>query len=157
VWVEAPGALARLGTGTRTVFTEGAGARFDRISAMHADAAGVFWVATAEGHVVRYTGQRFEPVTLPAEFGRTVNSIASDRQGTIWMYGTHRLLRLDGATHQASVITTPPEVTATLVRFIYADSTGRLWMPGDDARLRVYERGTFRVLTDAQGVPPGNP
>lgn len=159
VWIQAPGALVRVEAGgTRTEFKDGGGARFDRITAMHVDQRGTLWVATGDGRVVRRVKGHFEPVLLPdAPEGSVVTAITSQASGTIWMYRNPRLLKIDGAT-QAVLATDPPaDIANSLVRLIFADGRGRLWIGADGARLAVYEQGAFRLLTDAHGVPPGNP
>ena len=156
VWVEAPGALVHVVDGTRTVFTEGAGAQFDRITAMHTDLHAVLWVATGDGKVVRHVRGRFEAVAVPGDFGGApVSAIASHPDGRVWMYNGRQLLAMhpEGGTD----VSRPPQAITGPIRFLFADSRGRLWMAADNARIGWLEDGAFQMFTRAHGVPAGNP
>ncbi|MEQ1897573.1 MAG: two-component regulator propeller domain-containing protein [Vicinamibacterales bacterium] len=157
VWVEAPGALVHVADGTRTVFTEGAGAQFDRITAMHTDLHNVLWVATGDGRVVRHVGGRFEAVALPRDFGEApVSAIASHPDGRVWMYNGRQLLAMHPEGGGTDVSRQPQAITGP-IRFLFADSRGRLWMAADNARIGLLEGGAFRMFTSAHGVPAGTP
>src|SRR5262249_9708457 len=126
--------------------------------AMHADTQGILWVAARGGRVVRRINGRFEPVPLPASFtGSAIDAIASDRRGTVWMYGNRRLLAIRANSREPTIVQHLPPMPGTTVRCLFADRGDRLWLAGDGARLAVYDHGTFRLFTEAHGVPLGKP
>lgn len=156
VWVEAPGALVRYAKGVSTRIATGAGAAFDRITAMHTDTTGVLWVATGDRHLVRWTGRDFQRVTLPAGFmARAIASITSGPDGRVWFYNGREFLIHDPRGSNTTRVP-PPGVTAGPVRFTFVDRRGRLWFAADNAELAVIDGPNVRMLGAADGLPPGN-
>ncbi len=113
----------------------------DVVLAVVEDAAGVLWVGTGSMSTGGSRGglNRLDPVTgrfahlaFPAEQVRTVQSLAEDRQGNLWLGTNLGLWRLDHArsrpvrahhdpTHAAGIGDAP-------VRCLLADRLGNLWV-----------------------------
>lgn len=127
------GGLVRHRAGRFTWFTAADGVPAGNISAIHCDAAGRLWVASASGGVARVD----DPTAARPHFvlyNRTnglasdlVSSITEDRAGRLY-FGTGRgINRLDPATNRIKHYTTADGLPENSIGDAYRDRDGRLW------------------------------
>ena len=154
VWVGmSPGGLARLDPGTGAIgrFGSSEGIQEDRVIALHRDAAGYLFVATATG-LFRSTAareiRRFEEVTLPDGRPQTMFfRFWEDRAGKLWVGSTNglycrdqhgqwmRFTTADGL--ESNAVTHVAETDDGSVWFGYREPLGLSRMWSADGRLHI--------------------
>ncbi len=84
----------------------------------------------------------------------SVNAIAQDRDGYLWLGTQSGLARFDGVRFVNYGIDNTPELPGRFVQALLATPDNRLWV-GTSRGLAVRENGRFRTLkaADAHGVP----
>jgi len=81
----------------------------------------------------------------------SVQSVAQDRQGYIWVGTQSGLARFDGIRFTTFTPETEPELPGIWARTLLADDAGRLWI-GTYKGLAVYENGKFRTIPVADAA-----
>jgi len=134
------------------------------------DRTGDWWFATAAG-LVRFSGvRRIEDLAtmVPRLYTRrdglaqdSVRRLHEDLRGDIWISGliTGRAVltrwdRASGRFHTYSDADGLPAFNSP--SSFYEDPQGVLWIAFRDGGLARYQGGRFRLLTEAQGLPPGS-
>jgi len=133
IWVGmSPGGLARLNPGTGTISRFGitAGIADDRVIAVHRDAAGYLYVATATG-LFRSTAapeiRRFEEVALPNARPQTMFfRFWEDHAGKLWVGSTNGLYCRD-SQGQWTRFTTADGLKSNAVTHVAEADDGSVW------------------------------
>lgn len=116
------------------------------------DKGGVLWIDGST--LFRYHGAAFEPVRLPG-YVLPVAAFTIDHDGGHWLFqpdsGLYRL-----AHGVLTKLSAPPQPGYKLGVQLYTDRQGRVWL-GQYNRVSVFEGGTVRVFTPADGISPGFP
>ena len=98
LWAATSGGLSRLGPdGTIRNFTTKDGLLSAIVTAMARDKSRRLWVATKEGNLSVFNGQRFQPLIQVSDIGGTeqaVQSLTFDREGSLWVQMNRGLLRI---------------------------------------------------------------
>jgi diguanylate cyclase (GGDEF)-like protein/PAS domain S-box-containing protein len=129
------------------------------ISALAEDAQGGLWLSTIADGVARYdpASQRFESFPLPAEASdrnarETVNALAIDPAGVLWIGGLGGLERLDEAGGQRQPVLTSDGTSIGRVHALAFGSDRSLWAVGSRGLWRV-AAGSNRVERVAADLP----
>lgn len=148
--------LLRFGNSSTRRFDERTPLSGARLRALHTDAQGTTWVATAQG-VSRLVKGRLDPVRVkqPDDVPRQVDTITSDGQGGIWLFDVARgLLRYRDGRFRA--VPLPVASAQTRVVAAYTDSTGRAWFAFSDGRVAMSDgRDGVRMVGPADGADGG--
>jgi signal transduction histidine kinase/ligand-binding sensor domain-containing protein len=153
VWVATDDAVSRFSPGD----SESPSLRVpleSRLRTMHADERGNIWIATDRA-VARMLAGTTTFVPLPTSKLQTVDLIASDFAGGVWLYDENEeLLRWNEGT--LSQVDLPPEIAEVRIKVLYTDRLGRLWAALADGRVAIRDRnGTLAVYGPADGLRAG--
>ena len=117
------------------------------------DADGTVWVST-RSDLLRISKGEVATVGLDAHRFRSINTIASDRRGGVWIHDLEQGLfhwrknRLDASP-------LPPALEHARIEAIFADNTARTWFSFADGRLATIDRDDRVVVhntSDSVGV-----
>jgi PAS domain S-box-containing protein len=113
------------------------------------DRSGVFWYGTGKGLArgVHGSVELFQPYH---EKGRGFQRVYEDPQGNIWAYSFDGVFRVAGTKLE-------PLVTGTLVRSIFADAEGNLWIGTNGDGLVRFKDRPIHMFTKADGLPSNIP
>jgi len=100
------------------------------------DRTGALWIGRSDGALVRYRDGRFAVIHAPAGEGPRIDQIVEDGSGRLWLLGGGRLFVWRGGRPAPAAL--PPEVPATGITGIAADSGGGIWLGTGD-------RGLWRI------------
>lgn len=125
----------------------------DWVRDLHVDSKGRLWVSTLDGQLARYDDARERFITHRLDLA-DVRRIASDADGGFWLAADK-----DGLGHYLPAENKLLKFTleqvhaaATLVRTVYCDSYGNLWIGTEGAGLLRYLALT-REFQQVQGLP----
>lgn len=104
---------------------------------------GNLWVGTQSG-LVRLNKASIETLELPDFADADFGTIYGDRDGTLWIAGTHLFHLEDG---HAAVVRLPPPLADVRVRTVFRDRSGTLWFGTEG-------KGAYRML---RGIPSAVP
>lgn len=155
LWVGTVDELLNMPTGNGRAQTTHYRLSGARLRALHADAAGVLWVATDRG-LSRFVDGQLTPLPLPPseQMPRLVDTITSDAGGGIWVYdGERGLLHWHDGRFETPDLPEPllrARVDATLT-----DSRGRAWFTFSTGYVALSEGSELRVFDTADGVDGG--
>lgn len=127
----------------------------DLVFSMLEDRAGTLWAGSAGEGLLRFTGDRFEPVRLPnADIGNSVVYLFEDRERHLWIgtngNGLHRLKQ----THFSSYAATPYGSPGPMTHGIVESRTGDVWAATyASGLLRIDETGRVRSYGVQDGLP----
>lgn len=146
VWVGTNNGLIGFSENQRKSYGKREGLPSPDIRALHVDAAGVLWVATASG-AARFLNGRFVPLpVLGEEWPDRITAIATDLLGNLWIFDLDDgLLRWN----RGSLVPFDPsqEIRHTSIDFMAADRKGRLWLVVAGGGLGVIDGGSrFQLL-----------
>ena len=118
------------------------------IPRLHADARGTLWAAPEEGPLLRWAGERFEPVPCDAARPR-IQAMVSDGGGTLWV-GTagSGLWRLRDRRLELVSLSTVGDITA-----LEADAAGTVWVGTRAQGLFTLEEGRLVSASGAGALP----
>ncbi len=83
----------------------------------------------------------------------SISSIAQTRDGYLWIGSYGGVARFDGVNFTNFSSRNTPLFRDNVVQAIHADSQDRVWIGTGTGGLLVYDKGTFRRLTIADGLP----
>ena len=119
------------------------------------DAQGGIWLGGSDGKISRWFNGAFEPANFPAtEIPVRDVTLWPDRQNGLWA-GTVQngaWLWKNGRMQQLF----PPDDIGRVVRVIFEDSRGRMWM-GNRSGLYCWSDGQIRKFSQAQGFRDNEP
>lgn len=147
LWVGLTGAVHREENGRRVSFSWKDGLPSAAVNAFAEDSDGRLFVATEAG-LYRFDGGRFVGVEMDAA---TVTALARTRDGTLWFGGDRRL----GHLREGRLVTVyrPADGLAdSVVKSLYEDARGVLWIGTRSAGLQRLEQGRFTSFTTKQGL-----
>lgn len=143
------GGLARLRHGQLTTFTRADGLPSMLVNAITRARDGTLWVGTDVG-LARFDGRRFTPYTLSDGLQPRVRCIREGRDGTLWIGSAAGLTRL--ANGQATTYTTAEGLSHDLVRDVYEDADGILWIGTYGGGLNRFTDGRFTAYRIEDGL-----
>ena len=126
LWISTSGGLSLLSRGAIRTFTARDGLDGQIVTGMAQDEAGGLWVATQTGGLSRYAGGRFMAVRGLA-LGETIDGIASDGVGYLWVRGARGVRRIAFAALTRCMGSSGP-CDLTVERFGVADG-----MPSEES------------------------
>jgi signal transduction histidine kinase/ligand-binding sensor domain-containing protein len=154
--VQVPDGLMRLSPTKHDLYRSIAGIDLRLISAMRADPdQHQTWIATGDGHVLRYARGNFEVVAFKTVPLGPISAIECDRQGHLWLFDGRRFIVLDLATKSDRVVDTPAYFRANQKHFALIDENDRVWLGSEGGTVAVYDGSKFRVYGKADGLPDG--
>ena len=119
------------------------------VVALHGDARGGMWVATARA-IGRVEHGRFASLIPVGTLLNRPVAMATDHQGTLWLCDLERgLFRWDG---KALVPLSADQYGNRPAFSILADRAGRIWTGHLDGTISVHENGRARLYTADDGV-----
>jgi signal transduction histidine kinase/ligand-binding sensor domain-containing protein len=148
VWAATGHSLNRFAEGRRTVYN------VSQATALHADARGSLWVATSQG-VGRMVSGRFvpEPITPSVEMNRVL-AITTDSRNVLWMCSALKgVMAWDG-----KVLTRFSQRADVFNRGCLSmgnDSRDRVWVGFQGGEVAVFDRGSFQIFGERDGLVPG--
>ena len=149
VWVGTTDGLHRFATSVRGAAVDALIVPGLRVDALHGDANGRMWVATAR-EIGRVDNGRFSALIPVGSLLNRPVAMATARDGTLWICDLERgLFTWDG--HALAAV--PAEQYGNRAAFsILADGAGRIWTGHLDGTISVHEAGRSRLYTSADGV-----
>jgi signal transduction histidine kinase/ligand-binding sensor domain-containing protein len=147
VWVATGRSLNRFAGGSRRAFDS------DRTMAMHTSGDGRLWVVTGVGAGL-FDERGFHPEPIPpgVRYGRVV-SLTTDPAGGLWLCSNEQgALRWHGGRLDTFG---SPAVSNRPCNAVYSDKHGRVWVAFAAGGTAVYDNGTFRTYTVADGLAEG--
>jgi len=148
VWAATGHSLNRFANGGRTVYN------VSQSTAIHTDARGSLWVATSQG-VGRIVNGRFvpEPIT-PSVANSRVLAITTDSRNVLWMCSALKgLMAWDGRT--LTRFEQQPDVFNRGCLSMASDSRDRVWIGFQGGEIAVFDRGSFQIYGERDGLVPG--
>ena len=146
------GGLSHWHDGKITTWTTADGLAHNDVMALAAAGPGAVWVGTKRG-LQHYGPGGFAPVGDAEGLGREVVSLATDRDGGLWVtMEPHGLYFCkDG---RCELVPGPPELPLVYSYSLVVDTAGDLWLsPGDGFVLRRQKAGAWTVFNQKDGVP----
>jgi PAS domain S-box-containing protein len=144
LWMATEAGLARFDGMRFSVYrtSNSPGLRYNGVRSLFEDKSGWLWIATERG-LSRYRDGRFEEVgSATISFG----AFAEDRDGTIWAGSDRGLWQYRHG--ELRLLEQEPLVAGKTVRFLMADTAGRIWIIAgrtllcrESGRFRVFEHG----------------
>jgi signal transduction histidine kinase/ligand-binding sensor domain-containing protein len=128
----------------------GATLRNDHIRALFAARDGTLWIGTLEGLASWREGKLTQ---LPSFASLVINSLAEDREGTIWVtaYEPPHAPRLCTIRKSGASCETDYQVLGEMLGSVYVDSRDRLWLTSR-AGLWQWRPGPPRLYEIAKGI-----
>jgi signal transduction histidine kinase/ligand-binding sensor domain-containing protein/ActR/RegA family two-component response regulator len=148
-WFATRRGLARLSRGKFTVYRSESGLPNDVALCTYSDSEGDLWVGTREG-LSHFDGRRF--TTYSTKDGRSLGvlSIYEDRDHTFWVgTGAGLMHFINGRFH---TYTTNDGLSSNIVRAIWGDPDGTLWIGTDGGGLNRFKNGVFTSFTTRDGL-----
>jgi signal transduction histidine kinase/ligand-binding sensor domain-containing protein len=109
---------------------------------MFEDCQKTLWAGTWGG-LLRFNGDKFEPVSGPPELGSVVLALFEDSRSNLWVGTSQGVVRMRG--NEAQVFGSKEGVTSSYVRAIVEDREGRIWLAGANAGLFRQNGNTFEL------------
>ncbi|MHB9030269.1 MAG: ligand-binding sensor domain-containing protein [Candidatus Latescibacterota bacterium] len=153
LWFAAEEGAWRLMDGHWRRYAAGDGLAGDRITSALADSSGILWFGTDKG-LSRFDGSSWKTYTtadgLP---DNRVNALAIDLGGNLWLGTGNGVVRMNGDGME--VFRYPESLLSQWVSDLAVDHGGKIWCcHGNPSKgVSVYENGTFRRVTPADGFP----
>ncbi len=148
-WFATRRGLTRLSHGKLTVFRGESGLPNDVALCTYSDSKGDLWVGTREG-LSHFDGRRF--TTYNTQGGRSLGVLAiyEGRDHTLWVGTGAGLMHFtNGGFH---TYTTHDGISSNIVRTIWGDSDGTLWIGTDGGGLNRFKNGLFTSFTTRDGL-----
>ncbi len=83
----------------------------------------------------------------------SINAMIRDGRGYLWLATMDGLVRFDGARFEVFDTLNSPGLAGNRLMVLARDSRDALWMTTEDMRLVHFDRGRFRTLGRADGLP----
>lgn len=123
---------------------------------------GTLCAISDNGFISYFDGQKFNAVrpNVPPEVMR-LTGVVEDREGDWWVgtnFGLYRFSRIRHVSHmaraRASIYTSKNGLTSNIVRRIFEDSRGDIWIGMDSEQVIVrWERATDKFHSYSEGLP----
>jgi signal transduction histidine kinase len=125
-----------------------------RLHALHADHAGVLWVATDRG-LSRWIEGRLVPVPASGTaMPRQIDTITSDAKGGVWVFDAELgLLRWSRGTFTPTPL--PSQATGARVEAAYTDSSDRAWFALSSGQVATGVGNELRLYGKGDGLDAG--
>jgi signal transduction histidine kinase/ligand-binding sensor domain-containing protein len=149
VWLGTTKGVHRFGANGHGALVASVGLPSRGVVALHGDARGGMWVATARA-IGRVEDGRFASlIPVGTQLNRPI-AMATDRHGALWLCDLERgLFRWDGKT----LTPVPADEHGNRPAFsILADRAGRIWAGHLDGTVSLHENGRARLYTADDGV-----
>ena len=118
----------------------------DAVAALFEDRAGVLWIGTTGGGLVRYAGGRLQSVKLGTESpSELVEQMAEDKDGALWIVTSRALFKREGREFKQQLLQPEILTPATYLMAIAPGRDGALWL-GTSAGLCRVQNGTVARL-----------
>jgi PAS domain S-box-containing protein len=148
-WFATRRGLSRLSNGKFTVYKAESGLPNDVALCTYSDSKGELWVGTREG-LSHFDGRRF--TTYSTKDGRSLGVLAiyEDRHHTLWVgTGAGLMHFVNGRFH---TYTTSDGISNNIVRTIWGDLDGTLWVGTDGGGLNRFKNGVFTAFSTRDGL-----
>jgi len=124
----------------------------DKVSAICASAGGGIWLATAGG-LLRYQNRTVTRYTyLDGLRTNSLSAVLEDADRTLWIGGAEGLQRRDPVSGRFSDAWAPDNTPDKLVRCIFKDHAGNLWIGTKAAGVHRWKHGRWTGFTDRDGL-----
>ena len=148
-WFATRRGLARLSQGKFAIFRGESGLPNDVALCTYSDSKGDLWVGTREG-LSHFDGRRFTTYNTKAGHSLGVLTIYEDRDHTLWAGTGAGLIHFTGGTFHT--YTTNDGISSNIVRAIWGDPDGTLWIGTDGGGLNRFKNGIFTRFTTRDGL-----
>lgn len=148
-WFATRRGLSRLSNGEFTVYRSESGLPNDIALCTYVDSKGQLWVGTREG-LSRFDGRRF--ITYSTKAGRSIGVLAiyEDRDHTLWVGTGAGLMHFINGRFQSH--TTSRGLSNNVIRAIWGDPDGVLWIGTDGGGLNRFKNGMFTSFSTREGL-----
>lgn len=148
-WFATRRGLARLSSGKLTVYRSESGLPNDVALCTYSDSKGDLWVGTREG-LSRFDGRRFITYSTKDRRSLGVLAIYEDRNHTLWAGTGAGLMHFVNGRFRT--YTTSDGLSSNIVRAIWGDPDGTLWIGTDGGGLNRFKNGVFTSFTTRDGL-----
>lgn len=136
---------------TWQIFDNAAGFPAGRINDIYCAPTGEVWFATGTAGALCYVGGTFKSLTVENGLpSNTVNCIAQDRQGRLWIATIAGMFMRHGNAQK--VFRREDGLPAEDVYCVFEDESGRLWFGTRRGGVALYDQEKFYALTTATGL-----
>jgi diguanylate cyclase (GGDEF)-like protein len=129
------------------------GTERDQVRALAVEPSGVVWAGGTPPEVLRVDGNNVQRYQVS---GRSVLSLALDREGALWVATRGGgLLRKSAGDDRFVRVEIPGGAAEESFRFVVEDSRGRIWATGENG-IACLDRGSWRRYTTRDGLANDN-
>ena len=126
----------------------------DMMTTVHGDGNGTLWIGTAEGALLRRSGDVVDMIAARGSLGSSVQVILHDRDGNIWI-GTRNGGLMRWHDSQLRTLYNGPLAYEDLGA-LFEDDEGSLWIGSSGAGLLRLRNGKFASYGQTEGLASDN-